>query len=479
MGKYLKIKVELANQIDKIQFKLDSVKEAMRKYREDIEAIRDASNSLSDKKFALASTLKKTIDVENSLDESNRILQRNRLALRSRKAQLIKQMLLLNEDTQKFTAQNVKVVRCDCSHPHIRNKHRSKNKNRDGIHGTLSCSKGSLEFISALHEDRIFNVKHELIDVDHSTLNNFSSTTQSPLLLVFLNPEVPYHGGHSIHHHGQDLKGVITAGYQFKLQQISGKDTMLLIHHFITTKRDLLDKVASVNFGRSVVEEKGGAEVEMETEEAIEKNGHAPARNVISIKEIEITDELIMNVLNGDQLRQIIARCPARVQCWRWNLFYSTALHGISMNTLYSRCANAEESILIISTNTNDIFGAFVDCAWTVCSEYRGSVDCFVFQFVNTSAVETNGDAESAANGVSKIQFPQRLKVYKASGKVPYFMRNDMESVTIGAGENPAIYFDADLNFGRSTASETFSSPQLSQDSPFQITTLEIWAPSL
>ena len=249
--------------------------------------------------------------------------------------------------------------------------------------------------------------------------------------------------------------------------------------------RDLLDKVMTVGFGRPATEEKMAAEMEVVEMGNGNGNGfedvkvHAPPRNVISIHDIEITDEFSLQILTGNELRQIIARCPARTHIWKWKLFYSTAIHGISMNTLYSNCENVEESILIIHSSTNDRFGAFVDCTWTVCAEYRGSVDCFVFQFVNRCDADTEPDDDGDSEQNGKLQSPHKLKVFKASGKVPYFMRNDMESVTIGAGACSAIYFDADLNFGRSTECSTYDSPRLSQDSPFQITTLEIWAPSL
>lgn len=99
--------------MDSLQITLDDVKELIKKYRDDIEAIRDASQSLSEKKFTLASSLKQTIDSENSLEESLRILHRNRISLRSRKAQLLKQMMALheevNEDAVKYTTQSVKV----------------------------------------------------------------------------------------------------------------------------------------------------------------------------------------------------------------------------------------------------------------------------------------------------------------------------------------------------------------------------------
>jgi len=497
--KYLTIRVDRQSKLDELQITLDSVKELIKKYRDDIEAIKDASASLSEKKFSLAASLKKTIDKETALEEGLRILHRNRINLRSRKAQLLRQMMALHEErnaetaSMRYSTQSVKCVRCDCGKT-VRQK-KKRNGHRDGVVGTLSCSRSEFNFVSAQYEDRKFNVKHELIDLNHSTLNNYSSTTQPPSLLILLNSDVPYHGGHGSQLrrgfvHG--AKDEIGGSYHFKLQQPSDKEAMLLVHHFITLKADLMAEVerpSTVSDVDRSAEQKEAVQDEIKTAQRVS----APPRNVVSIKDIEITDELSLQITDEDELRQIIARCPARTHIWKWKLFYSTAIHGISMNTLYSNCENVEESILIIHSSTNDIFGAFVDCSWSVATDYRGSVDCFVFQFVNRSDDEIengkasnhgggNGDDDGSERNTDddrKCLSRHKLMVYKASGKVPYFMRNDMESVTIGAGACSAIYFDADLNHGRSTECTTFSSPRLSQDSSFQITTLEIWAPSL
>eukprot|EP01084_Bolivina_argentea_P056936 104110_1 len=184
--------------------------------------------------------------------------------------------------------------------------------------------------------------------------------------------------------------------------------------------------------------------------------------NTFTIWDIEIEDEIYCACTSGYELREIISKCPARTHVWKWKLFYSTAVHGISMNTLYNNCENIGESIIIIKDSNNNIFGGFVDVEWTVSTEYRGSIDCFVFHFIDI-----------------KKDDKRKLTIYRSSGQKNYFVRNDMESITIGAGECPAIYFDHDLNFGRTTNCTTFNSPSLSLQTQFQINTLEIWAPNM
>eukprot|EP00484_Ammonia_sp_Unknown_P024380 CAMPEP_0197047836 /NCGR_PEP_ID=MMETSP1384-20130603/23279_1 /TAXON_ID=29189 /ORGANISM="Ammonia sp." /LENGTH=350 /DNA_ID=CAMNT_0042479851 /DNA_START=51 /DNA_END=1103 /DNA_ORIENTATION=+ len=188
----------------------------------------------------------------------------------------------------------------------------------------------------------------------------------------------------------------------------------------------------------------------------------------ISPWDMELTNEYECTLLSPFKLKQIITKCPTRTHLYKWSLFYSTEKHGISVNTLYHRLEYVDEFVILINDATsNDIFGAFLDCRWTKPKQekakYKGSIDCFVFNYtVNNEIKDTD-----------KTQ----LSVYKGSGYKKYFFRNDHKSVTIGAGECPALYFDFDFNLGRSVKCDTFNSPPLSKDTQFKIKKLEIWAP--
>merc|ERR1712228_937375 len=283
-------------------------------------------------------------------------------------------------------------------------------------------------------------------------------TTQHPMLLLYLNKKVSFQGQHSKHSKTMNVgNDDIDNCYKFKVHDIADKNILLSIHNFIETKRDLLQQI-------NVVHNKQQKE----------------KKNNFSIWDIEIEDEFYCDCTSGFELRQIVSSCPSRTHIWRWKLFYSTAIHGISMNTLYKNCEDVEESILIIKDSTNCVFGAFIDVQWSVHTEYRGSIDCFVFQFVDKQNDKNKEEEkkETESNHNDSKHAKHRLIVYRSSGNKSYVIRNDMESITIGAGECPSIYFDADLNFGRSTDCTTFSSPGLTLNAQFQITTLEIWGPS-
>ena len=80
-------------------------------------------------------------------------------------------------------------------------------------------------------------------------------------------------------------------------------------------------------------------------------------------------------------LRQLAGAVPARFAFADWRLLYSTAVHGISLNTLYHRAAGCGCCLMSIKDGDGNVFGAF-------CSEWRepftpeafyGSGETFLF----------------------------------------------------------------------------------------------------
>jgi len=223
------------------------------------------------------------------------------------------------------------------------------------------------------------------------------------------------------------------------------------------SKEDDLDDFVLVN---DEEEKKKDAEWEQITMNDL-KNHH------ISPHDMELENEYQCTLISPFKLKQIITKCPTRCHLYKWRLMYSTQNDGISINTLYKNMDNAEDSIIIINTVQDTIFGAFIDCKWTDPKtkkiDYKGTIDCFVFNYIQNNEIKDKDQSQ--------------LTIYRGSGIKKYFFRNDDHSVTIGAGECPAIYFDYDFSLGRSVKCDSFRSPPLTKDTPFKIKKLEIWAP--
>ena len=70
------------------------------------------------------------------------------------------------------------------------------------------------------------------------------------------------------------------------------------------------------------------------------------------------------NVLTQFSLRQLASACPSRFAYSDWRLLYSTAVHGISLNTFFSCGANCGCCMLVIKDAEANVFGGF-------CTEWR------------------------------------------------------------------------------------------------------------
>ena len=58
-------------------------------------------------------------------------------------------------------------------------------------------------------------------------------------------------------------------------------------------------------------------------------------------------------VLSPCTLQQLAAAIPSRFMMADWRLLYSTAVHGISLNTLYLRTAGCGACLLVIKARTS------------------------------------------------------------------------------------------------------------------------------
>ena len=66
-------------------------------------------------------------------------------------------------------------------------------------------------------------------------------------------------------------------------------------------------------------------------------------------------------------LRQLAGAVPSRFAFADWRLLYSTAVHGISLNTLYTKCSACGCCVLAIKDDEGNVFGGF-------CTEWREPV---------------------------------------------------------------------------------------------------------
>lgn len=166
-----------------------------------------------------------------------------------------------------------------------------------------------------------------------------------------------------------------------------------------------------------------------------------------------------------------------------WTLLYSLDQHGISLNTLYSRCEpklpstpGATKGALVVVKDARDaIFGVWMgDGLWLERGGYYGSGESFLWRYQRPSS---KGD--ELEEGM--------LDVYKWTGRNDYVALCEPGFISFGGGDGHyGLYLDASLLDGSSAPCPTFDNPVLcsrvdvggvgiKKDVGFECVGLEVW----
>lgn len=85
-------------------------------------------------------------------------------------------------------------------------------------------------------------------------------------------------------------------------------------------------------------------------------------------------------LLKEHHLKGIVAAIPKRMRQANWQLLYSTARHGYSLQSLYRRAAGFAPTILVIKDPAEHIFGSYCSEPWKIAPRFYGTGESFVFQ---------------------------------------------------------------------------------------------------
>lgn len=186
-----------------------------------------------------------------------------------------------------------------------------------------------------------------------------------------------------------------------------------------------------------------GEEGELVTPKHLVPTGRVPDLNKRSI------------LLKEHHLKGIMAVIPKRMRQANWQLLYSTARHGYSLQSLYRRAAGFAPTILVIKDPEEHIFGSYCSEPWKVAPRFYGTGESFVFQLEP-----------------QMVYYP-----WKRGHKIrnDYFMFGSPDSIGIGGSGHFALWLDGDLLYGHSGVCDTFGSPSLASKEEFKILVLELW----
>ncbi|ULT86165.1 hypothetical protein L3Y34_006093 [Caenorhabditis briggsae] len=157
-------------------------------------------------------------------------------------------------------------------------------------------------------------------------------------------------------------------------------------------------------------------------------------------------------ILDELMIRQVMDILPPRAEGYPWVNIYNSEKHGFSLATMYRKMAEFDEDLspvlLIIRDTKEHVFGAVVSSAIRPSDHYFGTGDsCLLWRFT--------GEAPHT----------RELRQFNWTGDNQYFVNAAKDSLSIGAGSGRyGLWFDADLNHGRSQKCETFDNEPLCGD---------------
>ncbi|VDK33694.1 unnamed protein product [Taenia asiatica] len=144
-------------------------------------------------------------------------------------------------------------------------------------------------------------------------------------------------------------------------------------------------------------------------------------------------------ILTEEMLKDLAKGLPANRVGSAMRLVFSTARDGFSLNTLYRKTKCVQDvNLLLILDQQGVVFGALLSEKMRCSQRFYGTGESCVFHWRDG------------------------FKCYNWTKKNYFFMQGSHDSFLIGAKSgHSAIWFDGDLKYGRSEATDTFDNPVL------------------
>lgn len=174
------------------------------------------------------------------------------------------------------------------------------------------------------------------------------------------------------------------------------------------------------------------------------------------------------HILEPSELVEIWRWLPTRLQLLEFETVYSTDIHGCRLMTLFDKIEFYDNSIIIIKTTKNQVFGAFCSQPWSnrlPRPKFFGTGETFLFKLRPEAAkYEWIGRHIQASGGETSIN--QELFLY-ADNKI---------LIVGGSGglDGNGLQIDENLQFGSTNKCNTFLNDPLCETCNFEIAILEV-----
>lgn len=207
-------------------------------------------------------------------------------------------------------------------------------------------------------------------------------------------------------------------------------------------------------------------------------------------------------ILSSDIVSRLEETLPCPLRGYSWKLLYSLEQHGANLGTFYARTQFDAQTLIVVQTQKDEIFGGFASETWRPSHcEYYGTGESYLFAVSNLDEdltrkfggpelvpvvrpVDHSGDdgplpkargtVVEAANGLPE-KGVRGIAKYEWSGKNAYFQICTDASIAMGGGGAFGLYIDDDLSKGSTGPSDTFANEPLCTTADFDVVNLECW----
>lgn len=157
-------------------------------------------------------------------------------------------------------------------------------------------------------------------------------------------------------------------------------------------------------------------------------------------------------IVSRDQFSAIWSWLPSAMKLKEPKKLFCSSVDGFNINTLMEKCIFECPTILLIKTNSQNIFGAFVTAPWEASHKYKGTGEMFVFSII------------------------PKAKKYPWTKLNECFFTIQEKTLVIGGGDGCAIWLDDELDRGISEKSSTFNNEPLNgENKDFSCVELEVF----
>ena len=85
----------------------------------------------------------------------------------------------------------------------------------------------------------------------------------------------------------------------------------------------------------------------------------------------------------------------------KWNLTYRATQHGLGFNNFHSKCADQMNCLTIVKSESGNVFGGYIDGAWSKEGHYKKDSNAYLFSLINkdNNILKIRCSRENAAGG--------------------------------------------------------------------------------